>query len=164
MKEPSALKPHETVRSQLRLPAHLHQLLTESSERAGRSMNAEIVHRLERSFVPDRPTLTGTLGLRAELAKQREIHQATNEMLARSVELLNVIKREGGDAPYPGKAEGKSVDEAIKQSERTQKVFQDAIDSAEQLLMELAVALANGIEVDVEAFRERALRTGAMYP
>lgn len=154
----------DPIKSQLRIPATLHQRLVDATTETGRSMNAEIVHRLERSFVPERPTLTGTLGLRAELAKQREIHQATNEMLARSVELLNAVKREGRDVSYPGKAEGKSVDEAIKQSERTQKVFQDAIDSAELLLMELAVALANGIEVDVEAFRERALSTGAIYP
>ncbi len=127
-------------------------------------MNAEIVERLERSFVPERPKLTGTLGLRAELAKQREIHQAMNEVLARTIELLNVIKREGKDRPYPGKTEGKSIDEAIQQSKKTQKVLQEAIDSAELLLMELAVALANGVKVDVEEFQERALRTGAIYP
>lgn len=50
MNQPSSPKPQETVRSQLRLPAELHQRLIDSSELTGRSMNAEIVHRLEGSF------------------------------------------------------------------------------------------------------------------
>lgn len=40
----------ETVRSQLRLPGDLYEKIKSAAARSGRSMNAEIVHRLESSF------------------------------------------------------------------------------------------------------------------
>lgn len=50
MEKPDDFRPHDTVRSQLRLPAVLHEQLKSASEATGRSMNAEIVARLEASF------------------------------------------------------------------------------------------------------------------
>ncbi|MGZ0025549.1 Arc family DNA-binding protein [Stenotrophomonas sp. S4] len=40
----------DPIKSQLRIPASLHQRLVEATAETGRSMNAEIVHRLEGSF------------------------------------------------------------------------------------------------------------------
>ncbi|MEI2260753.1 Arc family DNA-binding protein [Stenotrophomonas indicatrix] len=40
----------DPIKSQLRIPAALHQRLLDETARSGRSMNAEIVHRLEGSF------------------------------------------------------------------------------------------------------------------
>jgi hypothetical protein len=40
----------DPIKSQLRIPAVLHQRLVEATADTGRSMNAEIVHRLEGSF------------------------------------------------------------------------------------------------------------------
>lgn len=41
------------VRSQYRLPTDLHERLQAASAASGRSMNAELVARLEASFGPD---------------------------------------------------------------------------------------------------------------
>lgn len=40
----------KTVRSQLRIPADLHAKIVEAADSSGRSMNAEILHRLEATF------------------------------------------------------------------------------------------------------------------
>lgn len=40
----------DPIKSQLRIPATLHQRLLDATAQTGRSMNAEIVHRLEGSF------------------------------------------------------------------------------------------------------------------
>lgn len=40
----------DLIKSQLRIPATLHQRLVDATAQTGRSMNAEIVHRLEGSF------------------------------------------------------------------------------------------------------------------
>lgn len=43
---------NDHFRSQFRLPSELYDRLKESAEREGRSLNAEIVARLEASFTP----------------------------------------------------------------------------------------------------------------
>ncbi|MCU1038649.1 Arc family DNA-binding protein [Stenotrophomonas maltophilia] len=40
----------DPIKSQLRIPATLHQRLVDATAQTGRSMNAEILHRLEGSF------------------------------------------------------------------------------------------------------------------
>ena len=40
----------DLIKSQLRIPATLHQRLVDATAQTGRSMNAEILHRLEGSF------------------------------------------------------------------------------------------------------------------
>lgn len=40
----------DLIKSQLRIPAALHQRLVDATAQTGRSMNAEILHRLEGSF------------------------------------------------------------------------------------------------------------------
>jgi hypothetical protein len=43
----------EPIKSQLRIPADLHARLIAASEASGRSMNAEIIQRVEETFVYD---------------------------------------------------------------------------------------------------------------
>ncbi|MFK3846533.1 Arc family DNA-binding protein [Stenotrophomonas sp. NPDC078853] len=145
----------------LRLPATLKERLDESAERSGRSLSAEIVHRLERSF-EDQGRAPGVLGLRAELAAQREINEATAEMLARAVTRLDSMRDEDGPGPYPGQEAGTSVHEALADTEQALVVFRQLVDSATLLLSELAIAEAHGRPVDVEAFAERARQAGVL--
>jgi len=148
----------------LRLPAHLKQSLEQHADAAGRSLSAEIVHRLEQSFGTGDTSAPGTLGLRAEIAARREIHQATADMLARSVDRLYVLKEQGGDEAYPGKASGKSIKRALADAEEALTVFRSLVDAATLLLSELAVSEATGTEIDVVDFRSRARRYGVLAP
>lgn len=54
----------------LRLPRDLHQKIHESADKNGRSMNAEIIHRLENSFSP---TSDATMAELQALAREAEI-------------------------------------------------------------------------------------------
>jgi predicted DNA-binding protein len=47
----------DTHRSQYRLPLDLYEKLQESAQATGRSLNAEIVARLQLTFAPDLPDL-----------------------------------------------------------------------------------------------------------
>lgn len=107
MNKPANLKPQETVRSQLRLPAELHERLVASSELSGRSMNAEIVHRLEKSLVTDEfqalalqgADLSGQMGemlksLQLQIEQRDKTIQNMAEMMqvsARQIEQLQEI-------------------------------------------------------------------------
>lgn len=62
---------NDQFRSQFRLPGKLYDLLKEAAEKNGRSLNAEIVARLEASFEPD---------LRAAL--ERMLDEQTELLLA----------------------------------------------------------------------------------
>lgn len=151
----------EVIKTQLRLPAGLHQRLVDWTGATGRSMNAEIVHRLEQSF--ESPTIgPGVLGLRAELAAQREISQATAEMLAREVSRLDSMRGEDGAGPYPGQVAGKSIHEALSETESALAVFRQLVDSATLLLSELAIAEAHGRTVDLDDFMIRARDAGVL--
>lgn len=64
---------NDTYRSQFRLPSDLADKLRAAAEKSNRSMNAEIVARLERSFaeaVPDEQVTAAVL--REELRKLQE--------------------------------------------------------------------------------------------
>ena len=151
----------DVIKTQLRLPTDLHQRLVDSTGVTGRSMNAEIVHRLERSFEATGHA-PGVLGLRAELTAQREINDATAEMLAREVNRLDSMRDQDGAGPYPGQEAGTSVHEALADTEQALVVFRQLVDSATLLLSELAIAEAHGRPVDVEAFTERARQAGVL--
>ncbi|HHA2836582.1 TPA: Arc family DNA-binding protein [Stenotrophomonas maltophilia] len=81
-------KPQETVRSQLRLPAELHQRLVEQTEITGRSMNAEIVHRLLESFELERMLPEG---LDAVEARAKENAANLERMSAKLDEISRMI-------------------------------------------------------------------------
>jgi len=149
----------EVIKTQLRLPAGLHQRLVDWTGITGRSMNAEIVHRLEQSF-ESRPAPGGGLGLRAELAAQREINTATVEMLERAVTHLETMRNEDGAGPYPGQAAGKSVHEALRDTEEALTVFRKLVEGANLVLSEIAIAEATGAEMDVEDVRQYAKDCG----
>lgn len=69
---------HDSFRSQFRLPGKLYDLLKESAARNGRSLNAEIVARLEASFEPSvQETLKALIEaqteiLTAEIRRERD--------------------------------------------------------------------------------------------
>lgn len=143
------------VQFKLRLPASLKEALDQSAERAGRSLSAEIVHRLEQSFTAH-SAAPGGLGLRAELAAKREINKATVEMLERSAARLDLMRNEDGAGPYPGQAAGKSVHEALRDTEDALVVYRSLVEAANLVLSEIAIAEAAGSEVDVEDIRQYA--------
>lgn len=148
-------KPHETVRSQLRLPAGLHQQLLEAVQKSGRSMNAEIVHRLEGSF--RNPTLApGVMGIRATIAAERENAMSTVEMLQLALDSLRLQAENVEGVPYPGQTAGKSVEEAITDTSAALETFKRRVKDATFLLTEIAVAEAQGIHLEVDEVRARA--------
>lgn len=74
----------ETVRSQLRLPGDLYEQIKDAAGLSGRSMNAEIVHRLERSLKVDRQDAFEVL-----LQAREDIHECEKHIY----ELDNEIQR-----------------------------------------------------------------------
>jgi hypothetical protein len=75
----------DIVRSQLRVPLPLYDRLKEAAERAGRSLNAEIVFRLARSF-----ETSGEAGA-AELAEKlsQPEHRADLEILLAAIQRIS---------------------------------------------------------------------------
>jgi hypothetical protein len=151
----------EMIKTQLRIPADLHQRLVEFTGISGRSMNAEIVHRLEQSLDPMREPL-GAMGLRARIAAERELAQSTVEMLTRAVVELETRLRTGGTGVYPRQAAGRSVEEALADSTEARDMFQRVVDAATVLLSELSIAEVKGEEPDVEEIRKRAQDWGLL--
>ncbi|HDS1226013.1 TPA: Arc family DNA-binding protein [Stenotrophomonas maltophilia] len=92
MNSASSPKPHDTVRSQLRLPAELHQRVAQAAEESGRSMNAEIVHRIEQTFSADPQAAEMAHDFRYVLLDLVEHGKVTPETLSR-------IKKNAGAAP-----------------------------------------------------------------
>jgi len=82
MSKPDELRPHDTVRSQLRIPAELHERLKVVCNATGRSMNAEIVRRLEDSF-DGKLRLELPEELLAGLQQEASRHRASIETLIR---------------------------------------------------------------------------------
>ncbi|MEA9906090.1 Arc family DNA-binding protein [Xanthomonas campestris pv. raphani] len=75
----------ELIKTQLRLPAHLQQLLVEATGKSGRSMNAEIVHRLEESFQGKPITVQSLIPVvsaayRSALETQRALREQLREL------------------------------------------------------------------------------------
>lgn len=151
----------EVIKTQLRIPADLHQRLVEFTAISGRSMNAEIVHRLEQSLDPMREPL-GSMGLRARIAAERELAQSTVEMLTRAVVELETRLRTGGTGAYPRQAAGRSAEEALADSKEARDMFQRVVDAATVLLSELSIAEVKGEEPDVEEIRKRAQDWGLL--
>lgn len=89
---------HEIFRSQFRLPGELADKIRESADASGRSMNAEVVARLERSF-QESSIATAWPELEALTQRIREnteaVLQTTRETqdLARKIEAAKVKKQ-----------------------------------------------------------------------
>ncbi|MEF8764894.1 Arc family DNA-binding protein [Stenotrophomonas sp. A3_2] len=143
----------------IRIPSALKERLEDVAGESGRSLTAEIVHRLELSFERPNPA-PGSLGLRADLAARREINQSTVEMLMRSVNRLDVILREGGSGPYPGKNAGKSAQQALQDAQEALEVFRGQVEAANLILSEIAIAEATGAELEIEDVRQYAKDRG----
>ena len=76
----------ENIRSQLRLPAALHEQLKDEARRAGRSLNSEIVHRLTNSLI-ERPVSDAQVDFVALMA-DRLVDPANRKQLLAIVSLL----------------------------------------------------------------------------
>ncbi|HEL5571420.1 Arc family DNA-binding protein [Stenotrophomonas maltophilia] len=150
----------EMIKTQLRLPADLHQRLVEFTGITGRSMNAEIVHRLEQSLNP--MAHLGSMGLRAQIAAERELAQSTVEMLSRAVDELRGRIKSGGTGSYPRQAAGRSVEEALADAIEARDMFQNTVDAATVLLSELSIAEVKGEDSAVDEIRDRAEKWGLL--
>ncbi|KRG63368.1 hypothetical protein ABB26_12475 [Stenotrophomonas humi] len=146
----------------LRLPADLKQKLERESEVAGRSLSAEIVHRLESSFSAA-SAVPGVMGLRAEIAVRRELANSTVAMLSRACAELVERRDNGGTGSYPRQAAGRTVEEALADAEDARDMFQRVVDAATLLLSELSIAEAKGEMVDLDEIRKRAKAWGVLH-
>jgi hypothetical protein len=68
----------EPIKSQLRIPADLHGRLIEATKESGRSMNAEIIQRLEETLVDD--TRRTSRLLAQVIAEAREIETTVKDL------------------------------------------------------------------------------------
>lgn len=112
MSKPDQLRPHDTIRSQLRIPAELHERLRAACNATGRSMNAEIVQRLEESF------------------EQRDAPATINDaqLLRTAFDLLRTVK-EQGDAVEREIAKAKNGDESAIDWAGSIEMAQAVLDS-----------------------------------
>jgi len=139
----------------LRIPAELKSRLEDHATASGRSLSAEIVHRLSEYL--------GSMGLRAQIAAEREMARSTVEMMDRVIqEMVDQRGGAGEAAAYPGQASGKTVDESIKDARHTRDVFQQVVNAADVLLTEIVIAEAKGEDPDVTDIRRRAKAWGLL--
>lgn len=88
----SSLPPSRTApKIMIRLPEGMRELIAEAAERNGRSMNAEIVARLDRSFDADAETNDFT-------ARMREFEADLRDMRARIL-ALDIPRRSPDSTP-----------------------------------------------------------------
>jgi hypothetical protein len=76
----------EPIKTQLRLSPELHQRMTAAAKQSGRSMNAEIVHRLEGSLgatLASEPGTPRAVMLLAAIAEQAETLRALGRELGK---------------------------------------------------------------------------------
>lgn len=78
----------------------------------------------------------------------------------RSVNRLDVMRSEGGSEPYPGKSAGKSVEQALQDTQEALDVFRRQVEAANLVLSEIAIAEATGAELDIEDVRQYAKDRG----
>jgi len=145
----------------LRIPAELKARLDDYATLSGRSLSAEIVHRLEQSFDPMGEYL-GSMGLRAQIAAERELAKSTVEMLERSLQQMRAQQSQGELSSYPGQAAGKSMEVAIADAVDARNMFQQIVDAASLLLSEIVIAEAKGEDPDVSDIRRRAKDWGVL--
>lgn len=130
----------DIFRSQFRLPVALAERLRESSEASGRSMNAEVVARLEQSFSGGGGAPEGIWPIFFDLVRiqsrietsaemTRSIVKQTNELLQKKFDLL----RSGAEP-----AEIASQDEALRAAEQMVSSLDASYDSlcAERIALE----------------------------
>ncbi|AGG88410.1 hypothetical protein RHOFW104T7_10675 [Rhodanobacter thiooxydans] len=106
--------------------ADLHERINEAAKVSGRSMNAEIVQRLEASFPPD---------IESEMLRQRMAELANLQRSLQDIHTRLDAERTRLQRADPGSAEYRSVGERIS-------VF--------QIRMETLTTLAASVQEDVE--------------
>jgi predicted DNA-binding protein len=91
----------EDPQMKLRLPAELKARVEEAAQHAGRSLNAEIVHRLERSFVGDDKMLIPLLETLADRVEKllSGRQEAAAEQIKRATLTEKAADRRSGAGP-----------------------------------------------------------------
>ena len=134
-----------------RIPTELNDLLKDAAARNGRTITAELVWRLEKSFLPDGGK-NEDLNLRMKLAAHRELWMSTVELLAGRHERLVAKKATG--ATVDDEAEGnRPIDEAIERVHEAMSYFTSQRDRATALLAEIAYAEAMKKPMPAEMIR-----------
>lgn len=80
-------KQDDFFRTQIRIPTGIHLALKEAAEESGRSMNAEIVARLEQSFSPGQG-LIGQAMIESETKRMEEMFSEMRQDLLDEVKQL----------------------------------------------------------------------------
>ena len=145
----------------LRLPSELKAKLEDHANATGRSLSAEIVHRLERSFDPMDEYL-GSMGLRAQIAGEREMARSTVEMMDRIIKDMAEQQANGAEVAYPTQSAGQTVEQAIKDATHARDMFKRVVDAATLLLSEIAIAESKNEDPDVSDIRKRAKEWGVI--
>lgn len=99
------------IKTALRLPRNIHAQIQESAEKHGRSMNSEIVSRLENSFNMELDNDLLQYGLsthREELKAQRDLNKSLmqqvsmlRKLLLKAAGILKIALISGKDKPIP---------------------------------------------------------------
>ncbi|MBD9534636.1 Arc family DNA-binding protein [Stenotrophomonas sp. STM01] len=146
------------VKTALRLPPELHAQLHASAKEEGRTYNAEILARLERSFEPvfryDEP-----LRWRMALAGHREVSMSTAEILVRSKErLLDLMEHQVEIDPLTerrGKPE--TVKARLEKVNGLLRTYHEQLELTTELLGEIAMAEIDGKPLDEKEIMRRVI-------
>lgn len=142
------------TRITLRIPDRLHARLTESAARTSKSMNAEIIARLEQSFLSS-PKPDAALHLRMSLGAHREMAMSTVELMKRSVNRLADLQQKAVEIDPLTEKRGKPEFVAVR-LEKAQETLEHFIEQAElttELLAEIALDEAEGIYMSADQIR-----------
>lgn len=142
----------------VRFPDGMRDKIQEEAKANNRSMNAEIVARLERSFEPvlqhDEP-----LRLRMALAGHREVTMSTMEIMLRSKErLLDLMESKVEIDPLTerrGKPE--TVRARLEKVSGLLRIYQEQLELTTELLTEIAMADVDQQPLDEKEIRKRII-------
>jgi hypothetical protein len=131
------------VRSQLRIPAKLHIALNKEAYKAKRSMNAEIVERLERSLTLD--TDVGQLQTRANAIHVESIAIGVADLRDSVTQVLKQMKSERALIRSLALAVVTSADLAKKrESDEVPKAATDTLQSLKNLAAQFLDSIDDG--------------------
>lgn len=126
---------NDTYRSQFRLPSELADKLREAAEVSGRSLNAEVVARLEASFAPPSGTMSPDLERVIRELESLQTLGALNYRLQRAEYRAAVCREERNIAWSIHQDALRDGDDADKAA--TRKTFDKASDALEQQMAEI---------------------------
>ncbi|TMN24523.1 Arc family DNA-binding protein [Pseudoxanthomonas sp. X-1] len=144
------------TRITLRIPDGLHAKLTAEAARTSKSMNAEIVARLNESLDMPKPT-ESALEMRMRLGSYREMLSSAASMSGHQLAALREIQAdghtEGMTDTWPIK-EGEDVDTKLEELSHAQHFFHQQFDRVSRLLLDIALAEIKGKPIPADGIRE----------